>query len=377
MADDVSKKINLQPIANNHGLKPKEKKSIVKKVVLSSVLVILVSIIGSIVGAYIWYNGQLAPFDVKSNELRKVTIPSGSTLDQIGKILQKESIIKSSFAFNIYLRVSGVSNKLQAGVYRLSSSESTPQIVKHLITGSVDTFEIMFYPGATLVDNTNKAEDKKQDVTSVLERAGYSSEEIKTALAKTYISPLFVGKPSGADLEGYIFGDTYKFGVGATVEEILNHVFEVYYSEIQKYDLESKFAKHNLTLYQGITLASIIQREANSVNDQKQVAQVFYSRLDIGMELGSDVTYQYIADKTGVARDPNLDSPYNTRRYAGLPPGPIAVPGLTALQAVAGPASGDYLYFLSGDDDVTYFAKTYAEHEANIVDHCKMKCSTP
>ena len=94
------------------------------------------------------------------------------------------------------------------------------------------------------------------------------------------------------------------------------------------------------------------------------------------MPLGSDVTYQYIADKTGVARDPNLDSPYNTRRYAGLPPGPIATPGLGSLRAVATPAVGDYLYFLSGDDNVTYYSHTLAEHEANISAHCKIKCST-
>ena len=92
------------------------------------------------------------------------------------------------------------------------------------------------------------------------------------------------------------------------------------------------------------------------------------------MPLGSDVTYQYIADKTGVTRDPNLDSPYNTRRYAGLPPGPIATPGLSALQAVAEPEDSDYLYFLSGDDHVTYYGRTLKEHEANIANHCKVKC---
>jgi UPF0755 protein len=130
-----------------------------------------------------------------------------------------------------------------------------------------------------------------------------------------------------------------------------------------------------LTLFQAITLASIIQREDGDASSQSQLAQVFYSRMKAGMTLGSDVTYQYIADKTGVARDPNLDSPYNTRRYAGLPPGPISVPSLSALKAVASPASGNYLYFLSGDDDKIYFARTNAEHEANIAAHCKIKCS--
>jgi UPF0755 protein len=87
------------------------------------------------------------------------------------------------------------------------------------------------------------------------------------------------------------------------------------------------------------------------------------------------VTYQYIADKTGVPRDTNLDSPYNTRIKTGLTPGPIAVPGLNALLAVANPAAGDYLYFLSGDDDITYYGRTLSDHEANIAAHCKVKCT--
>ena len=90
--------------------------------------------------------------------------------------------------------------------------------------------------------------------------------------------------------------------------------------------------------------------------------------------LGSDVTYQYITDKLGVPRDINYDSPYNTRRFAGLPPGPIASPGKDALIAVGAPATSDYLFFLSGDDNVTYFARTVEEHEANIRNHCQQKC---
>jgi UPF0755 protein len=94
------------------------------------------------------------------------------------------------------------------------------------------------------------------------------------------------------------------------------------------------------------------------------------------MPLGSDVTYQYAAKQLGVAPTPDLDSPYNTRKNPGLPPGPIAVPGLSALEAVAAPAAGDYVYFLSGDDEVTYFARTNAEHEANIKNHCQIKCAS-
>ena len=94
------------------------------------------------------------------------------------------------------------------------------------------------------------------------------------------------------------------------------------------------------------------------------------------MQLGSDVTYQYIADRDGLVRDPTMETLYNTRIHTGLTPGPISAPGLSALIAASEPANGDYIYFLSGDDDVTYFAHTNAEHEANIINHCRVKCST-
>jgi UPF0755 protein len=276
------------------------------------------------------------------------------------------SIIRSATAFRLYLRLSGQNNMMQAGIYRLSPAESIQQIVEHLVNGSVDKFSITFYPGGTLADSIK-----------IIKKAGYSDQEIEVALSETYDSPLFASKPSTADLEGYIYGETYNFNTGVKVEDILKTTFAEFYKKIQDNNLVSGFSAHGLNLYQAITLASIVQREASSSADQKQVAQVFYTRLSAGMVLGSDVTYQYIADKAGLVRDPNLDSPYNTRRYGGLPPGPISNPGLTALQAVADPASGDYVYFLSGDNDVTYFAHTNAEHEANIANYCQKKCATP
>ena len=146
------------------------------------------------------------------------------------------------------------------------------------------------------------------------------------------------------------------------------------YKVVQEQNLEQAFKKKGLSLYEGITLASIIQREVIGAEDQKLVAGIFYNRLAQGEPLGSDVTYQYAADKTGQERSPDLDSPYNTRRYKGLPPGPIAVPGESALMAAANPTKTDYIFFLSGDDDKTYFAETQAGHEENIKNHCAQKC---
>ena len=381
---DISSKLKPQPINGQpSGLRCYKKCSKRNKLLwLSSILIAI--IIGVAVSCVVWYNIQLSPVGGDIGQLQKITVPKDSTLGQISAQLEEKSIIRSANAFNIYVRLSGKSNVLQAGIYRLSPAETIPQIVEHFVKGSVDKFKIMFYPGATLTDKTNKP--KKYDVTTALKNKGYSDAEIATALEQTYYSPsqLFADKPTSADLEGYVYGDTYSFNTGATVEDILSATFTEFYKVVQDNNLVDKFLSHGLNLYQGITLASIVQREVNSpqgqsqpTTDQKQVAQVFYSRLQQGMMLGSDVTYQYIANKNGVTPDPNIDSPYNTRRYTGLPPGPIAAPGLTALLAVAQPADTNYLYFLSGDDNITYFANTNAEHEANIANHCQVKCSTP
>lgn len=342
-----------------------------KKMIWITIFVILGALLASGVGTIIWYTIQLTPIGGDSNKHIVVTIKSGTRPGEIGRQLQQSGVIRSNVAFDVYTRLSGNQDILQAGTYRLSPSESLPDIVAHLVKGDVDTFSITFYPGATLAQNRK-----------VLIAAGYTASDVDAALSATYDSPLFAGKPASTDLEGYIYGETYQFSAGASVKDILQTTFDEFYSVLKENKIIDGVKAQGYSLYQGIILASIVQKEVFSPassepsTDQKQVAQVFYGRLSLGMALGSDVTYQYIADKLGVARDPNLDSPYNTRRYPGFPPGPISSPGLTALKAVAAPATTDYLFFLSGDDDVTYFARTNEEHQANIENHCAQKCSS-
>ena len=351
------------------GLEPK--KSFRKKlfIIAGSIVAVLILLL---VGIFIWYNVQLLAKGNDANKHILVTIPSGTSPTKIGELLQSQSVIRSSLAFDIYTRLTNKRNVLQAGTYRLSPSESTPTIIDHLVKGDIDGFTLTFYPGATL------AQHKK-----VLLAAGYTESEINTAFAATYDSPLFEGKPASADLEGYIFGQTYKFNKGATVSDILKRTFSEFYDALTAdTNIIAGIKNQGLTLYQGITLASIVQKEMASPSgleptvDQRQVAQVFYTRLAKGISLGSDVTFQYAATKQGVPATPTLDSPYNTRLHIGLPPGPISSPGITDLKAVSAPATTDYLFFLSGDDGITYFAHTAAEHEANIKNHCVVKCST-
>lgn len=345
---------------------PNNKKKRKRRMLLWIAISILVIMLGVAMGLFAWYRISLHPVNANDTNKVRVTINEGDSPSHIETVLKGDHLIRSSLAFEIYTRLTGTRSKLQAGLYSFSPSDSVSAIVDKLVAGKVDQFEITFLPGATVT------EDK-----AALVKSGYSQAEVDAAFSKQYDHPLFATKPATADLEGYIYGDTYKFNSNATVEQILTRTFDEFYSVIQANNLVSGFQKQGLTLYQGITLASIIQREVSNPDDQKQVAQIFLKRLSINMPLGSDVTYHYAAEKLGVAPTPTLDSPYNTRIYPGLPPGPIAVPGLTALEAVANPAPGDYLYFLSGDDGKTYYATTEQEHQQNITNYCQIKCAAP
>lgn len=347
--------LDIEPVAPN----PKPRR---KKTWLWVLLGLILLLAGLAAGGWFWYQSQLSPVNSNATDRVRVTIEPGTGPSQIAQQLKDESLIKSTEVFALYTRISGTQNRLQAGSYHLSQSETLPEIVGHLTSGNVDSFDITFLPGATLADNRK-----------VLIAAGYDETEVDVALSSTYSSPLFQDKPAAADLEGYIYGETYRVASGSTAEDVLALTFAEYWKVIEANNLIAGFQTQGLNLYQGITLASIIQRESIG-GDEPQIAQVFLTRLDMDMALGSDVTYQYIADKTGVARSVDLDSPYNTRRYPGLPPGPISAPGVASLRAVANPAPGDFVFFLSGDDDVTYFARTVDEHEANIRNHCTQKC---
>lgn len=360
-----------QPLLDASPAKPlleasteRPKKRRVFKVVLWILGLIVAIILTLCIGGYLWYTQSLTPVNGSDASRVRIEIESGASPTDIGQLLEEKKLIRSKEAFDIYTRLTETRSKLQAGTYSLSPSETVEAIVAHLVAGRVDQFSLTFLPGATLAENRK-----------VLIGAGYAEQEVDTALAKSYNHPLFEDRPKSADLEGYIYGETYTFGSSASVEEILTGVFDYYYDIVKKDKLIEGYKAQGLNLYQGITLASIIQREVSGATDQKQVAQVFFKRLSMGMPLGADATYQYAAKKLGVPPHTDLDSPYNTRRFTGLPPGPIATPGRTALQAVAAPASGDYLYFVSGDDDKNYFSRTLAEHEANTAAHCKVKCS--
>lgn len=224
-----------------------------------------------------------------------------------------------------------------------------------------DVFNFTILPGETIFDIQKK-----------LAAQGYSQEEITAAFSKEYDFWFLAERPAGATLEGYLYGETHEFYSTATVEEILTQFLSGMGGVIVDNNLVERYAAQGLTLYEGITLASVVQKEA-APRDQAAVARVFLNRMAAGMGLGSDVTVSYALDTIDPDRVTysdnqaalSVDSCYNTRIYAGLPCGPISNPSRSALLAVAEPDDNNYLYFLTGDDGMMYYGSTWEEHESN------------
>ena len=347
-----------------------------------------------LIGTYSWYHQQLRPVDTADTSVQRVEVKEGSSFGYVASRLEERGIIRSSLAFRAYAFMQGKQTALKAGTCSFTPADSAGNILDKLTAGCHDFKSVTFYPGATLEtslyakNNAAKTgnEFKDMSIRASLKTAGYTDAEIDEAFTASYDSPLFVGKPASQNYEGYIFGDTYYVETNATAKDVLKVAFDHMYSIIKESDLEAKFKAQGLTLYQGITLSSIIERELDCEGKpteerkqrcfgyQQQIARVFYNRLAKSMSLGSDVTSIYASDKLGVPSSVTVDSPYNTRIHPGLTPGPIGTPGKLALLAAAEPAQGDELYFLAGDDGLIYFATTEAGHQANITNHCKQSC---
>lgn len=319
------------------------------------------------------YVHNLAPRDKSAQKSQQlVSIESGDTAATIAVKLADARLIHSPWSFRLYARLHH--SIFLPGRYMVGSDQPVSDIIKVMTEGKSSVFNVTIIAGLTL-------DQLKQRLIS---QYGYKSAEIDQALQANYQNPLLTDKPAKASLEGYIFPETFEVSVDDSLETLFNRDFSELYSKLTTDHLIAKFKQHHLTVYQALTLASIVQKEASDPRDQRLVAQVFYKRLHDGKPLGSDVTALYGAKQAGVKlpSDPaaaasvavNYDSPYNTRLHKGLPPGPIANMEYTALQAVANPASTDYLYFIGGDDKKMHFARTLDQHEANIKHYCQISC---
>ncbi len=351
-------------------------------------LVIIMLLVGAL---WLWYQNNIQAANKADTSDQKVQVVKGATLAYIAESLQKRGIIKDQYAFQLQAYLSGQANSIKEGTCIVHKNQSVGQILSVLTKGCNDFKSITFFPGGTIEKPLYKPPSAQFEQTMyvkyVLTKAGYGDTAIQQGLAAQYTGPLFEGKPAGTTLEGYVYGETYYVEPNATVQQVLQTSFDQMYKDVTAEGLVAKYKAKNLNLYQAITLASIVQRELNCEGKptpdrkercyqyQRTIAQVFLTRLQQGMSLGSDVTFIYAADMQGVAPTVDIQSPYNTRIHTGLPPGPIASPGLTALKSVGNPTDTDYLFFIAGDDGLIYFARTNAEHDQNIKNHCQKLCN--
>ena len=403
MISEDANDTNLAPVSHQRrGETSKKLKTAKEKRRFSGVTKALI-IIGCIVVAlgigagvaYSWYASALGPvYDIDCGtivgedsrcEFVKFTVQDGETLNLIGDNLEAADLIKSSFVFQLYMRSQGLAGQIKTGEYEFRRDMSISDIGAQLIAGAKNpnVFSFTILPGETVKDIKKK----------LLKTGNYSEDAINTAFAKDYrdatpnIHKLLETlptsfEPNAEPLEGYLFGDTYEFYKKDPVDKIIITALEAMWEVVDGNNLIRKYADHGLNLHQGITLASIVQKES-AATGQATVAQIFYSRLSQNMILGSDVTTQYALDLIDPNRETHtdngaaleVDSPYNTRKFQGLPPGPICNPGVSALLAVANPADTSYLYFLTGDDGVMYYSYTEEEHNMNIRDHCQQLCN--
>lgn len=341
---------------------PKKPKRKLWKWLLGLFVVLIIASIAAAVAGYQWYESQLKPVDPAITKKERFIVPEGMTVREVGKALHKKDFIRSEEAFTIYHKLHP-SGTLKSGVYLISKSLSTEEIIKKIESGKPDAYSIMFLPGGTITDA------KKQ-----LLKAGFKESDINTAFKKRYNYPMMADRPTEANIEGFIYGDTYEYYADSTVEELLARPFNAMQQYITSKKLEAEFKKQGLSLYQGIILASIIQKEVANKDEMAKVSQVFHLRLKKDISLGADATSIYASELLGVTPSVAVESPYNTRVSKGIPPGPISNPGAAALYAAAHPAEGDDMYFVSGDDGITYFSKTIEEHERLTQQHCQKNC---
>ena len=381
----------------------------VKRILLS--LFILLFLAGLFGGGYYWYALQAVSsancrFDSakaasESNEkeadsnceYQTIEVTAGESVKEIANNLKRADLIRNPMAFELYARINNLHAKLKAGKYSFRKTMSARAIAKQLVNGVVssDVFNLTILPG------TNLLGDKGKSQTGIIHQfrtLGYSEEEINQALTKHYDNPVLKGLyadetklsnpeiPVKLALEGYLYGETYQFYNHEKLENVITTILNQFNDVVVSNQLEEKFKARGFTLREGIILASIIQKEART-EDMPGVSMVFQNRLKQGIALGSDVTATYAADITGIDRTnaTNADilavnSLYNTRKFPGLPPGPIAVPSKAALLAVAEPdnSKASMLYFLTGDDGLMYYSSTDAEHNQKIRDHCQKLC---
>jgi len=315
-------------------------------------LVVLLSM-GTVVGLA---HEVLTPADALDSGPVLVEIPAHDGVLDIAGRLYKAGAIRSRVGFVLLAGVRGSSRQLKAGEYELARGASTLDVLKQIEAGRVKQHLVLHPEGATVAEIARVLES---------ERLAPSGAVARLATDRAFLATLGIDGPS---IEGYLFPDTYQLVRGMTTEEILTRMVQRLRAKAGP-DLTARAQARGLSVHQLLTLASIIEREAVDRGELRTISAVFWNRLKINMPLQADPTVQYATGKerrTLTRADLATDHPYNTYRRSGLPPGPIASPGLAAIEAALDPAPVKYLYFVAMDDHRHYFSASLSEHNAAV-----------
>lgn len=295
-------------------------------------------------------------------------INPGETAATIAPRLQREGLIGDAQLFRWLVRYRGVDAQLEAGDYELRPNMTMDEIVDALQHGRLQDVLLTIPEGK-----------RAEEIASTLEEQGLADAEVFTALVRDgrFNYDFLSNRPEGApaSVEGFLFPETYRIPTDYDAARILDLMLATF-GEVFSPQMRQKAAEKGMTIYEVVTLASIVEREAVIPDERGLIAGVYLNRLAEGMYLQSDPTVQYALgyqEDTGqwwkiplsLEEDVQFDSPYNTYLYPGLPPGAICSPGLASLQAVLEPAETSYLFFFSKFDGSHAFAETYEEHLRN------------
>ena len=336
-----------------------------KKLVLFLLFLILVGF------SVFYFWGIYLPQNPSSEKEVIFNIEKGQGSKEIAFNLKKEGLIKSTILFRIYAFNRGAAGNLQAGAYSLSPTMNVPQIIEKLAKGEVIKEKIIIIEGWNLRDIGWYFEGRGMfQAEELFELVGFPmidySKTTDLPQPKDFSQEFefLRDKPQNLGLEGYLFPDTYEMAKEATLEEIVKKMLNNFDKKFTP-ELREKVETQGKSIFEIITMASLIEKEVQTYEDKKLISGILWKRLKIGMPLQVDATITYITGKktTKVSiEETQIDSPYNTYKCRGLPLGPICNPGLESITAALYPEDSDYWYYLSTPDGETIFSKTLEEH---------------
>jgi UPF0755 protein len=288
-----------------------------------------------------------------------VDIPAGSGTTVIGDRLAAAGVVRDPVTFRFALWMSGQRRVLKAGEYRFDHPMTSFDVIGKLARGDVYVVNVTFPEGLTIAE-----------MSAIFASHGFGPASAFVEAAND-VSLIRTIDPAAQNLEGYLFPDTYPLPRRADARRLIRTMVQGF-ERVLTPALRSAVEARGLSVHQAVTLASIVEKESARTDERPVVAGVYLNRFRIGMALQCDPTVIYALKRAGIYAgslrhdDLAFDSPYNTYRYAGLPPGPIASPGRTSLEATVHPADVDYLYFVSRNDGSHEFARTLDEHNRNV-----------